>query len=175
MSDPATGRAADAGRAWLFGDNIDTDVLAPGRYMKAGIEEIARHCLEAVDPAFAREVRPGDVVVGGRNFGAGSSREQAPQALKQLGVAALVAESFAGLFYRNALNLGLPSLVCAEAKRIRAGDRLRADPEAGRIENLTTGETIACEPIPAHLMQMIRDGGLLPHLAKRLSLERARA
>ena len=163
--------SAEAGRAWLFGDNIDTDVLAPGRYMKAGIEEMARHCLEAVDPSFAREVRPGDVVVGGRNFGAGSSREQAPQALKQLGVAALVAESFAGLFYRNALNLGLPALVCAEAKRIRAGDRLRVDPQAGRIDNLTIGETIACEPIPAYLMQMIRDGGLLPHLEKRLARE----
>jgi 3-isopropylmalate/(R)-2-methylmalate dehydratase small subunit len=171
MSGPATGGAAEAGRAWRFGDNIDTDVLAPGRYMKAGIEEIARHCLEAVDPAFAREVRPGDVVVGGRNFGAGSSREQAPQALKQLGVAALVAESFAGLFYRNALNLGLPALVCEQAQRIRAGDRLRVDPQAGRIENLTSGETIACEPIPAHLMQMIRDGGLLPHLEKRLAAQ----
>ncbi len=167
--------SAEAGRAWLFGDNIDTDVLAPGRYMKSGIEEIARHCLEAVDPSFAREVRPGDVVVGGRNFGAGSSREQAPQALRQLGVAALVAESFAGLFYRNALNLGLPALVCAQARRIRAGDRLRVDPEAGRIENLTSGETIACEPIPAHLMQMIRDGGLLPHLERRLARERQRA
>jgi len=167
--------SAEAGRAWLFGDNIDTDVLAPGRYMKSGIEEIARHCLEAVDPSFAREVRPGDVVVGGRNFGAGSSREQAPQALKQLGVAALVAESFAGLFYRNALNLGLPALVCAQAKRIRAGDRLRVDPEAGRIEDLTSGETIACEPIPAHLMRMIRDGGLLPHLEKRLAKDKASA
>jgi 3-isopropylmalate/(R)-2-methylmalate dehydratase small subunit len=163
--------SAEAGRAWLFGDNIDTDVLAPGRYMKAGIEEIARHCLEAVDPSFAHEVRPGDVVVGGRNFGAGSSREQAPQALKQLGIAALVAESFAGLFYRNALNLGLPALVCGEANRIHAGDRLRVDPQAGRIDNLTTGETIACEPIPAHLMQMIRDGGLLAHLEKRLARE----
>jgi 3-isopropylmalate/(R)-2-methylmalate dehydratase small subunit len=172
MTAPATGRAAEAGRAWLFGDNIDTDVLAPGRYMKSGIEEIARHCLEAVDPAFAREVRPGDVVIGGRNFGAGSSREQAPQALRQLGVAALIAESFAGLFYRNALNLGLPALVCAQAKRVRAEDRLRVDPEAGRIENLSTSETLACEPIPAHLMQMIRDGGLLPHLEKRLLRER---
>jgi 3-isopropylmalate/(R)-2-methylmalate dehydratase small subunit len=108
------------------------------------------------------------VVVGGRNFGAGSSREQAPQALKHLGVAALVAESFAGLFYRNALNLGLPALACRDAKRIRAGDRLRVHPEAGRIENETTGETLACEPIPPHLMQMVRDGGLLPHLEKRL-------
>ena len=161
------------GRAWVFGDNIDTDVLAPGQYMKSGVGELARHCLESVDPEFANSVRSGDVVVGRRNFGTGSSREQAPQALKHLGVAALVAESFAGLFYRNALNLGLPALVCAEAKRIRADDRLRVDAESGRIENLTTGEMIACEPIPAHLMQMIRDGGLLPHLEKRLARERS--
>ena len=156
------------GRAWTFGDDLDTDALAPGKYMKFGIEEIAKHCLEAVDPAFAAGVQPGDVVVGGRNFGAGSSREQAPQALKVLGVAALVAESFPGLVYRNALNLGLPALACRDAKRIRPGDRLRVDPEAGRIENETTGETLACEPIPPHLMQMVRDGGLLPHLEKRL-------
>jgi len=157
-----------AGRVWRFGDNLNTDVLAPGQYMKFGIEEIARHCLEAVEPRFAKEVQAGDVVVAGRNCGAGSSREQAPQALKYLRVGALVAESFAGLFYRNALNLGLPALVCAEAKRIRADDRLRVDAESGTIENLTTGETLACEPIPSHLMQMIRDGGLLAHLEKRL-------
>ncbi len=157
-----------SGRAWVLGDNVDTDALAPGKYMKFGIEEIAKHCLEAVDPGFAAGVQSGDVVVGGRNFGAGSSREQAPQALKHLGVAALVAESFAGLFYRNSLNLGLPALACRDAKRIRAGDRLRVHPEAGRIENETTGETLACEPIPPHLMQMVRDGGLLPHLEKRL-------
>jgi 3-isopropylmalate/(R)-2-methylmalate dehydratase small subunit len=156
-----------AGRVWRFGDNLNTDVLAPGAYMKFGIEEIARHCLEAVEPRFAKEVQRGEVLVAGRNCGAGSSREQAPQALKHLGVAALIAESFAGLFYRNALNLGLPALVCPEARRIRADDRLRVDAESGRIENLTTGEIIACEPIPAHLMQMIRDGGLLPHLEKR--------
>jgi 3-isopropylmalate/(R)-2-methylmalate dehydratase small subunit len=159
-------------RAWVFGDNIDTDVLAPGQYMKSGIEELARHCLESVDPAFAGGVRPGDVVVGRRNFGTGSSREQAPQALKQLGVAALVAESFAGLFYRNALNLGLAAVVCPDAQRICAGDRVHVDPEAGRIENLTTGEVLACEPIPAHLMQMLRDGGLVPHLEKRLARQR---
>ncbi len=155
-------------RAWVFGDNLDTDVLAPGRYMKFGIEEIARHCLESVEPAFVREVRAGDVVVAGRNMGAGSSREQAPAALKHLGVAALVAESYAGLFYRNALNLGLPAVVCAQAARIRNGDRLEVDAEGGKVKNLTTGETLACEPIPAHLMQMVRDGGLVPHLEKRL-------
>ena len=156
-------------RAWVFGDNVDTDVLAPGRYMKFGIEEIARHCLEAVDPSFASNVKPGDVVVGGRNFGAGSSREQAPQALKVLGVEAVIAPSFAGIFYRNALNLGLVVLECADAGRIQPGDDVAVDPEAGRIENRTRGETLACEPIPAHLMAMVRDGGLLLHLEKRLA------
>ena len=155
-------------RAWVLGDNVDTDAIAPGRYMKFGIAEIAPHCLEAVLPGFARGVRPGDVVVGGRNFGAGSSREQAPAALKHLGVAALVAESFAGLFYRNALNLGLPAVVCADAKRIHDRDILTVDPAAGRIYIENRGETLDCEPIPAHLMQMVRDGGLLAHLEKRL-------
>jgi 3-isopropylmalate/(R)-2-methylmalate dehydratase small subunit len=158
-----------SGRAWIFGDDVDTDAIAPGAYMKSGIDELAQHCLETLDPAFARGVRPGDVLVAGRNFGAGSSREQAAQALKHLGVAALVAPSFAGLFHRNALNLGLPVLVCPDAGTIRPGDRLRVDPEAGRIENLSRGETLACEPIPAHLMQMLRDGGLLAHLEKRLA------
>ena len=156
-------------KAWVFGDNLDTDVIAPGRYMKFGIEEIAKHCLESVSPAFATEVKPGDVVVGGRNFGAGSSREQAPEALKHLGVAVLVAESFAGLFYRNAINLGLPAVVCADAKRIRPGDEVQVDPERGKVANRTTGETLACEPIPAFLMDIIRDGGLMPHLEKKLA------
>jgi 3-isopropylmalate/(R)-2-methylmalate dehydratase small subunit len=156
------------GRAWVFGDDVDTDAIAPGRYMKFAIEEIAKHCLESIDPTFASGVRQGDVVVGGRNFGMGSSREQAPQALKALGVSALVAQSFAGLFYRNALNLGLAAVACADAARIRAGDRVRVDPENGRILNETTGETLTCEPIPPHLMAMVRDGGLLAHLEKRM-------
>jgi 3-isopropylmalate/(R)-2-methylmalate dehydratase small subunit len=155
-------------KAWVLGDNVDTDVLAPGAYMKFGIEEIARHCLESINPGFPKEVRTGDFVVGGRNFGTGSSREQAPAALKHLGVAALVAESFAGLFYRNAINLGLPALACPQAKRIRQGDALEVDFENGRIKNLTTGETLACEAIPPHLLPMLRDGGLLAHLEKRL-------
>ena len=155
-------------RAWVLGDNVDTDAIAPGRYMKFGIEEIARHCLEGVDPSFARDVRPGDLLVAGKNLGAGSSREQAPEALKHLGVAALVAESFAGLFYRNAINLGLPAVVCARAKRIRPGDELDVDFERGVITNRSTAEKLACEPIPAFLMEIIRDGGLLPHLEKRL-------
>ena len=161
-----------SGASWVFGDNVDTDVLAPGKYMKSSIEELARHCLESVLPNFAADVRLGDFVVGGRNFGAGSSREQAPEALRHLGVAALVAVSYAGLFYRNAINLGLPAIVCAEAGRIRAGDRLRVDPEVGRIENLSTGDLLDCEPIPPHLAQLLRDGGLMPHLEKRLARER---
>src|SRR6185369_10399980 len=115
------------GRAWTFGDNIDTDVLAPGIYMKLPVEEVAQHCLEAVDPEFAARVQPGDIVVGGENFGMGSSREQAPQALKILGVGAVLAKSFARIFYRNALNLGLPALFFREADEVSAGDRLELD------------------------------------------------
>ena len=156
-------------KAWVLGDNVDTDAIAPGRYMKFGIEEIARHCLESVSPAFASSVRKNDCVVGGRNFGAGSSREQAPEALKHLGVAVLIAESFAGLFYRNAINLGLPAVACAQARRIRQGDELEVELERGQIRNRTTGETLDCEPVPAFLMALIRDGGLLPHLEKKLA------
>jgi 3-isopropylmalate/(R)-2-methylmalate dehydratase small subunit len=124
--------------------------------------------MESIAPTFAASVRRGDAVVGGRNFGMGSSREQAPEALRHLGVSALVAQSFAGLFYRNALNLGLPAVVCLDAKRIQPGDELDIDFEKGRIANRTRGEMLDCEPIPGHLMQMVRDGGLLPHLEKRL-------
>lgn len=155
-------------RTWVLGDNIDTDVIAPGRYMKFSIEEIARHCLEPVLPQFASSVQKGDVVVAGRNFGAGSSREQAPQALKHLGVEALIAESFAGLFYRNSLNLGLPALVCAQAKKIRDGGTLNIDFSKSVITSVETGESLPFEPIPPHLLEMVRDGGLLPHLEKRL-------
>ena len=152
---------------WVFGDNLDTDMLAPGRYMKFGIEEIAKHCLESVSPDFSKNVQKGDVVVAGKNFGCGSSREQAPEALRFLGVSALIAPSFAGLFYRNCFNLGLPAVVCAEAGKIRQGDELKID-FAGRIENLTQGKTYSCEAIPPHLQALVRDGGLVPHLEKRL-------
>jgi 3-isopropylmalate/(R)-2-methylmalate dehydratase small subunit len=155
-------------KAWVFGDNVDTDAIAPGRYMKLGIEEIAKHCLEQVSPTFSSSVVKGDFVVGGRNFGTGSSREQAPAALKHLGVAALIAESFAGLFYRNALNLGLPALVCADARRIRSSDQLEMDLDRAVILNKTSGEKLECEPLPVHLVAMVRDGGLLAHLEKRL-------
>lgn len=158
----------DCNRAWVFGDNIDTDVLAPSAYMKSSVEEIAKHCLEAVDPAFAACARAGDAFVAGENLGIGSSREQAPQALLLLGIRVLLAKSFARIFYRNALNLGLPALVCRDTDRIRQGDALRIEPHAGTVENLTTSETLTCEPLPAHLLDMIADGGLLAHLKKKL-------
>jgi len=161
-----------AGRAFVFGDNIDTDALAPGAYMKGPIEALLPHCLEATDPAFARSVRPGDVVVAGRNFGIGSSREQAAQALKLLGVAAVIAQSFGGIFHRNALNLGLPVLACADAPRIRAGDLVRVDAAAGRIENETTGAVLSAEKLPGFLLEMLEAGGLVPYLERRLATRR---
>jgi 3-isopropylmalate/(R)-2-methylmalate dehydratase small subunit len=161
--------ATSAGRAFVFGDDIDTDVLAPGLYMKGPIEDLAEHCLEAVDPTFAGAVREGDVIAGGRNFGIGSSREQAVQALRHLGIRALVAKSFAGIFYRNVLNFGLAAVTCAEADRIEPGDRIRVDAAAGTVENLTRGETYACDALPPRLLAMIADGGLVNHLEKQLA------
>lgn len=156
-------------RVWRFGDNIDTDVLAPGIYMKKPIAELAVHCLEAVEPRFAKEVRPGDVVVGGRGFGMGSSREQAVEALQALGVAAVLAMSFGGIFYRNALNHGLLALASPDIERIRQDDRVIVDGTAGTIINETTGERLTCEKLPPHLLVMIADGGLVPHLEKRFA------
>jgi 3-isopropylmalate/(R)-2-methylmalate dehydratase small subunit len=158
------------GRVWKFGDNIDTDVLAPGLYMKGSLAELARHCLEAVEPRFAKEVKPGDIVVGGRNFGMGSSREQAVMALRELGVGAVLAPSFAGIFYRNALNLGLLALVCPQAGAIPADAELVVDAAAAQARDAKTAAAYACEAIPPHLLQMIDDGGLLPHLEKKLSM-----
>lgn len=157
-----------SGRAFVFGDNIDTDVLAPGFLMKLPAAELATHCLEAVDPTFAGAVQPGDIVVAGANFGLGSSREQAAVSLKLLGVGAVLATSFARIFYRNAINLGLPAIVFPEAGSVKPGDQILVDPEAGHIENLTQGRVFAVAPIPSHLMTMIRDGGLMPHLKRRL-------
>jgi 3-isopropylmalate/(R)-2-methylmalate dehydratase small subunit len=156
-----------AGRAWKFGDSIDTDVLAPGMYMKLPLEELATHCLEAIAPRFAAEVRPGDVVVGGASFGIGSSREQAAQALKHLGVGAVLATSFARIFYRNALNLGLPALFFPQAGEIENGEPIEVDPVAGIVR--AGGREFRVEPIPLHLMTMIEDGGLMPHLKKKLA------
>jgi 3-isopropylmalate/(R)-2-methylmalate dehydratase small subunit len=162
-----------SGRAFVFGDNIDTDVLAPGQYMKGPVEELARHCMETIAPDFARTVRSGDVVVAGRNFGMGSSREQAAQALKILGVSAVIAKSFGGIFLRNALNLGLPVMVCATADNIRQDDRVSVDLINGRVVNETNGVALQGEPLPAFLLDMLADGGLVPHLEKKLASRRA--
>jgi len=156
-------------RAFVFGDDIDTDVLAPGHLMKLAPEALAKHCLEAVDPSFATTVRPGDVVVAGRNFGLGSSREQAAVSLKLLGVSAVLALSFARIFYRNAINLGLPVFVLSEAREIDAGDELTIDAARGVVENLTTASRYAIAPMPTHLMQMLADGGLIAHLRQRFA------
>ncbi|MGJ3230875.1 MAG: 3-isopropylmalate dehydratase [Oceanicaulis sp.] len=155
------------GTAWVFGDRIDTDLLAPGYAMKKGPAELAKHTLEAVDPDFAARVKPGDMVVAGSDFGIGSSREQAAISLKTLGVSAVIAKSFARIFYRNAINIGLPAVQLDPEGRIAAGDRLRLDLEAGKLENLTRGESFAVSPIPPHLMAMIEAGGLMAHLKER--------
>ena len=156
------------GRAWVYGDDIDTDVMAPSAYLMKPAEEVVQHCMEAVDPAFAKSVAHGDVFVAGENLGVGSSREQAPHNLQALGIRYVLAKSFGRIFYRNALNLGLPALVCKETHRISKGDELKIEPVSGRIENLTKGETLECEPLPPHLVAMIQDGGLIPHLKKKL-------
>jgi 3-isopropylmalate/(R)-2-methylmalate dehydratase small subunit len=158
-----------SGRAWVFGDNIDTDVLAPGAYMKLPPEQAAKHCLEAVNPMFAQEVAPGDIVVAGANFGLGSSREQAAQALKILGVAAVLARGFARIFYRNAINLGLPAVFFAQTDEVSVHDRLEIELVNGVVRNCTTGKAYNVAPIPAHLLELLRDGGLMPHLAKKLA------
>ncbi|MBG9390143.1 3-isopropylmalate dehydratase [Caenimonas aquaedulcis] len=158
-------RAAGA-RAWRLGADVDTDALAPGHAMKHGIEVIAAHCLESVRPEFAAGVRPGDVVVAGPNFGIGSSREQAASVLVHLGVAAVVAPSFSGLYFRNAFNVGMLLLTCAEAGAIAEGERIAFDARAGRVVR-EGGEVLACEPIAGFLLDMVEAGGLLAQLQQR--------
>ena len=159
------------GRVFRFGDDVNTDVMAPGLYFKAPMAEMARHCLEAVDPQFASTVRPGDIVVAGRNFGVGSAREQAALALTHLQVGAVLAVSFGRIFYRNALNFGLPALVFPAAATVEPGDRLRVDPVAGRVVNVRTGASHQVNGIPAHLLAMVEAGGLMPWLKLRLAKE----
>jgi len=154
-------------RAWRLPADIDTDQLAPGATMKHGLDVTARHCLESVRPDFAAGVRPGDVVVAGPRFGIGSSREQAASVLVHLGVAAVIAPSYAGLFFRNAFNVGLLLLTCREAAQIDDGEAIAFDARAGRVTR-ADGRELACEPIPAFLLDMVAAGGLLPQLKKRL-------
>jgi 3-isopropylmalate/(R)-2-methylmalate dehydratase small subunit len=159
-------------RVWKLGADIDTDQLAPGAYMKLGIEGIAPHCLEGVRPDFAPQVHPGDVIAAGPNFGIGSSREQAAGALVQLGLKAVIAPSFSGLFFRNAFNLGLLLLTCREAEALREGERITLDLQALTVTT-PSGAVLRCDPIPDFLLDMVRAGGLMNQLRQRLAKERA--
>ncbi|MGJ7566626.1 3-isopropylmalate dehydratase [Variovorax sp. GB1R11] len=153
-------------RVWRLGADIDTDLLAPGHAMKHGIDIIAKHCLEAIRPDFAAGVQRGDVLVAGPNFGIGSSREQAAAVLVHLGVAAVVAPSYSGLYFRNAFNVGLLLLTCAEAETLNEGEQIALDTTAPEI--VAPGRRrLACEPVPPFLMDMVRAGGLLNQLRQR--------
>jgi 3-isopropylmalate/(R)-2-methylmalate dehydratase small subunit len=154
-------------RAWKLPADVDTDQLAPGATMKHGLEVTGRHCLQSVRPDFAGGVRPGDVVVAGPRFGIGSSREQAASVLVHLGVAAVIAPSYAGLYFRNGFNVGLLLLTCPEAARLDDGEAIAFDARAGRVTR-ADGSVLACEPIPAFLLDMVAAGGLLPQLKRRL-------
>lgn len=157
-----------AHRVWRLPADVDTDQLAPGHAMKHGLDVIARHCLEAVRPDFARGVKRGDVIVAGANFGIGSSREQAASVLVQLGVAAVIAPSYSGLYFRNAFNVGLLLLTCPQAERLADGETIAFDARAGRVVR-AGGEVLACEPIPGFLLEMVEAGGLLPQLKARFA------
>jgi 3-isopropylmalate/(R)-2-methylmalate dehydratase small subunit len=154
-------------RVWRLGADIDTDQLAPGAYMKLDIDGIAPHCLEGVRADFAAGVRPGDVIAAGPNFGIGSSREQAAGVLVRLGVRAVIAPSFSGLYFRNAFNLGLLLLTCREAEVLTEGEQITLDLQALTVTT-SSGRVLPCEPIPGFLLDMVRAGGLMNQLRQRL-------
>lgn len=155
------------GKAWKFGDNISTDLIAPGRlfHLRSNLPELAKHVLEDADPEFASKMSPGDFVVGGQNFGLGSSREHAPTIIKLAGVTAVVAKSFARIFYRNAINVGLPVIQC-DTDNIDAGDELSLDLKKGTLTNVTKGFTLTFPPLPGIMRTILDDGGLVAHIKK---------
>ena len=159
------------GTVWKYGDNVDTDAIIPARYLNVSTsEELALHCMEDIDLDFASTVQPGDIIVGGRNFGCGSSREHAPLAIKGSGVACVVAKSFARIFYRNAINIGLPILECPEAVTgTDAGQTLEVELETGTIHNLDTGQVFQAAPYPPFMMDIISAGGLIEFTRKELT------
>ena len=163
------------GRAWVYGNDVDTDVIIPARYLvTSDPEELGRHCMEDLDPEFIKKMKPGDVVVGGENFGCGSSREHAPLALKSAGVSCVIAASFARIFFRNAINVGLPIFESSEAVNgISAGDEVEVDPSAGIIKNLSKGETYRATSYPPFLRHLIEVGGLVPYVRERLKEKEA--
>ncbi len=146
-----------------YGDNVDTDVIIPARYLNTSShEELAAHCMEDIDKEFTSRVKPGDILVANKNFGCGSSREHAPIAIKASGISCVIASTFARIFYRNAINIGLPILECDEAaKEIQSGDEVEVDFDTGLIRDLTTGKSYQAQPFPEFIQNIIRKGGLL--------------
>lgn len=155
------------GRGFKFGDDISTDLIAPGRYfhLRSNLPELAKHVLEDADPEFASKVKPGDIVVGGRNFGLGSSREHAPTIMKIAGVGAVLAKSFARIFFRNSINIGLPVLIC-DTDKIDEGNMLEIDLRKGVVRNLTKNLEINFNPLPEVMIKILSDGGLVDHITK---------
>jgi 3-isopropylmalate/(R)-2-methylmalate dehydratase small subunit len=156
------------GRVWKFGSDIDTDAIIPARYLNVSDgKELAKYAMVDERPEFAKEVRKGDLLIAGKNFGCGSSREHAPLALKVAGITCIIAESFARIFYRNGFNQGVPLLESAgAAKAIKEGDRVRVDLNTGEIFDVTQNKTFSAKPIPSFMLNLIKDGGLIPHLRK---------
>ena len=156
-----------SGRCFKYGDNVNTDVIIPARYLsQSRPEQLAAHCMQDIDADFAGSVRPGDVIVGGMNFGCGSSREHAPLAIKACGVSCVIAAGFARIFYRNCINIGLPIMECPDAAEgINSGDTVEADPKTGLIKDLTTGESWTAQPFPDFISNIIAGGGLLNSIA----------
>ena len=155
------------GKAWVFADNISTDHIAPGRYfhLRSNLPELTKHVLEDAREDFAKSVKPGDFVVAGDNFGLGSSREHAPTIIKLAGVSAVLAKSFARIFFRNAVNIGLP-VIMVDTSGIQEGDQLEADLEKGLLRNLTNGKEFAFQPLSKEMMKILKDGGLVEHIKK---------
>ena len=163
------------GRVWLFGDNVDTDVITPGVYVDAPMEEMKKHVLEALNPRFPKEVKAGDIIVAGKNFGCGSSRETAPDAIKALGIGAVVAESFARIFFRNAVSIGLPILPCPGApKAFGEGDEAEVDIFGARVKNLSSSQTLAGQPLAKDILDILSGGGTLPLLKAMAEKERSK-
>lgn len=156
------------GRVLKYGDNINTDIISPTQYMELSIAEASRYAMSAIDPEFSTKVRKGDILVAGKNFGSGSSRETSPLNLKYLGVEAIVAKFFARIFYRNCINLGILAVECAETDHIDDLDTIEIDLAAGQIRNLTKGAIYPCSRIPVHIMPLIEEGGLVPYLKKTI-------
>jgi 3-isopropylmalate/(R)-2-methylmalate dehydratase small subunit len=155
------------GHAWTFGDDISTDHIAPGRlfHLRTDLPELAKHVMEDADPRFAQKLAPGDFIVAGRNFGLGSSREHAPRIIKLAGVGAVLAQSFARIFFRNAINVGLPVLQC-DTGAIAQGDELEVDLAGGQVRDLTSGAVVSFVPLPAVMVTILSDGGLVEHVRK---------